>query len=366
MTELSRTELPRTDPARAALRWTLHSLWAGSLVVPLVAVLREPTATRWLGVLGLVLLAAACVVAVRTRTFWVLGAAALVSIPLVAPVGPAGLHPWAWVGGVAAGFAPLLLTGVWRWAAAVAGVALAGVVGFAVGGMPATHLLIAASVAATVIAMAGLPTWYAGLLEQARAGREARAALAVSEERLRFARDVHDLLGHRLTVIALKAELAGRLAGTDPQRAAAEAFEAQRLASSALSEVRAAVDGYRAVDLAEQLAAVRGVLREAGIRCTVPDSGGLTGDSATQLALAVREACTNVLRHSRATWCIIDLAERDGEVLMTVTNDGVDPDVPERGGNGLRGLGERLAAHGGRISGERSAGTFTLRVVVPA
>ncbi len=353
------------DLPHAALRGTLHALWLGSLVVPLVAVLREPSATRWLGALGLVLLAVSYVLALRNGKFWIFGVATLVSIPLVAPVGPAQLHPWAWIGGVAAGFAPLLLTGVWRWLTALGAVALSGVVGFFVDREHTTYLMIAASVGATIIAMAGLPMWFAGLLEQARAGREARAELAVSEERLRFARDVHDLLGHRLTVIALKAELAGRLAATDPERSAAEAFEAQRLASSALSEVRDAVNGYRAVDLPEQLEAVRNVLQEAGIRCTVAKVA-LEGDGATQLALALREACTNVLRHSKATWCKIDLAEQDGEVRMTVTNDGVDPAAPLREGNGIRGMGERLAAHGGRVSADRSTGTFTLRVVVPA
>ncbi|WP_197288554.1 sensor histidine kinase [Nocardia sp. NRRL S-836] len=352
------------DLPHTALRGTLHALWLGSLVVPLVAVLREPSASRWLGVVGLVLLAAAYEVALRNGKFWISGVATLVSIPLVAPVGPAELHPWAWIGGIAAGFAPLLLTGVWRWLTALGAVVLAGAVGFFADREPTTHLVIAAAVGATILATAGLPVWFAGLLEQARAGREARAELAVSEERLRFARDVHDLLGHRLTVIALKAELAGRLAATDPERSAAEAFEAQRLASSALSEVRDAVDGYRAVDLAEQLDAVRDVLREAGIRCTVT-AVPVAGDGATQLALALREACTNVLRHSRATWCMIDLAERDGEVRMTVTNDGVDPAAPGRQGNGLRGMGERLAAHGGRVSADRSDGTHTLRVVVP-
>ncbi|ANZ43423.1 hypothetical protein BBK82_40220 [Lentzea guizhouensis] len=354
-----------TDLPHTALRGTLHALWLGSLVVPLIAVLREPSALRWLGVLGLLVLAAAYVAGLRNGKFWIFGVATLVSIPLVAPVGPAQLHSWAWVGGAAAGFAPLLLTGVWRWLTALGAVVLTGVVGFFVNGDELVHLLIASAVGSTIVAMGGLPLWFAELLEQARAGREARAALAVSEERLRFARDVHDLLGHRLTVIALKAELAGRLAAADPERSAAEAFEAQRLASSALGEVRDAVNGYRAVDLPEQLEAVRTVLREAGIRCTVPEVAP-TGADATQLALALREACTNVLRHSRATWCMIDLAEQDGEVWMTVTNDGVDTGTPVREGNGLRGMAERLAAVGGRVSSERSAGTFTLRVVVPA
>lgn len=352
------------DLPHTALRGTLHLLWTGCLAVPLVAVLREPSALRWLGILGLLVLAVAYAVALREARPWVLVAAVAVSIPLVAPVGPEELSTWAWIGGGAAGFAPLLLSGVWRWITALGAVVLSGVVGAFVHHDRTTYQAIAALVGLTIIAMAGLPLWFAGLLAQARAGREAQAALAVSEERLRFARDVHDLLGHRLTVIALKSELAGRLASSDPERSSAEAFEAQRLASSALEEVRDAVHGYRAVDLPEQLEAVRNVLREAGIRCTVSDVP-VQGEGATQLALALREACTNVLRHSHATWCMIDVAVAEEEVRMTITNDGAGPG-PSREGNGIRGMTERLAAAGGQVNVERAADEFTLQVVVPA
>ncbi|RDI35089.1 sensor histidine kinase [Lentzea flaviverrucosa] len=351
------------DLPHVALRGTLHVLWLSALAVPLISVLREPSALRWLGVLGLLVLAVAYAVTLRGGPLWVLGAATLATIPLVAPVGPDELSTWAWIGGAAAGFAPLLLSGPWRWLAAIGAVVVSGLVGFFVGRDQAAYQMIAAAVGVTIIAMAGLPMWFAGLLGQARAGREAQADLAVSEERLRFARDVHDLLGHRLTVIALKSELAGRLAATDPERSAAEAFEAQRLASSALEEVRDAVHGYRAVNLPEQLEAVRTVLQEAGIRCTVSEVP-VEGERATQLALALREACTNVLRHSHATWCMIDVAAADEEVRMTVTNDGAEK--PSSEGNGLRGLRERLAAVGGQVSVEKSGDVFTLQVVVPA
>ncbi|WP_229693014.1 sensor histidine kinase [Lentzea pudingi] len=351
------------DLPHTALRGTLHVLWMSALVVPLVSVLREQSGLRWLGVLGLLALAVAFAVTLRGGPPWALVAAVLVTIPLVAPVGPDELSTWAWIGGAAAGFAPLVLTGPWRWLAAIGAVVLSGVVGYFVGHFHTLYQMIAAAIGATIIAMAGLPMWFAGLLGQARAGREAQAELAVSEERLRFARDVHDLLGHRLTVIALKSELAGRLAATDPERSAAEAFEAQRLASSALEEVRDAVHGYRAVDLPEQLEAVRNVLQEAGIRCTVTEVP-VHGERATQLALALREACTNVLRHSHATWCMIDVSVAEEEVRMTVTNDGAEK--PSGEGNGLRGLRERLAAVGGQVSAEKSGDVFTLQVVVPA
>ncbi|MEV6711154.1 histidine kinase [Lentzea sp. NPDC051208] len=351
------------DLPHTALRGTLHVLWLSSLAVPLISVLREPSALRWLGVLGLLVLAVAYAVTLRGGPLWVLVAATLATIPLVAPVGPEELSTWAWIGGASAGFAPLLLTGPWRWLAAIGSVVVSGLVGFFVGRDHTAYQMIAAAVGLSIIAMAGLPMWFAGLLGQARAGREAQAELAVSEERLRFARDVHDLLGHRLTVIALKSELAGRLAATDPERSAAEAFEAQRLASSALEEARDAVHGYRAVNLPEQLEAVRNVLQEAGIRCTVSEVP-VDGERATQLALALREACTNVLRHSHATWCMIDVAVAGEEVRMTVTNDGTEK--PSSEGNGVRGLRERLAAVGGQVSVEKSGDVFTLQVVVPA
>lgn len=344
---------------RIVLRGTVHVLWLACLHVPLLAIVRDPSV---LAALGLLILAVTCALTLPSGKFWVFGAATALSIPLVAPVGPPYLFTWAWIGGAAAGFAPLLLTGFRRWVAAVVAVLVTAGVGFWVGGSPMTYGMIALSVGSTIIAMVGLPLWFATLLDQARTGREARARLAVSEERLRFARDVHDLLGHRLTVIALKAELAGRLADRDPTRSAAEAFAAQQLASTALAEVREAVDGYRAVDLPEQLDAVRNVLRDAGIRCELTRDE-VTGEAATQLALAVREACTNVLRHSTATWCKISVVAEHGEVRMTVANDGAGP---VREGNGLRGMGERLASAGGRVTTDRTGGVFTLQVVVPA
>ncbi|WP_328993287.1 histidine kinase [Kribbella sp. NBC_01245] len=228
------------------------------------------------------------------------------------------------------------------------------------------HGVIAASIGLTILATAVLPLRLWTLLVQARAGREARARLAVSEERLRFARDVHDLLGHQLTVIALKAELAARLAGVDAERSAREASDAQHLAASALTDVRRAVEGYRAVDLGDQLDATASVLREAGIR---PEIGGdaldgLSGEAATQLALVLREACTNVMRHSSATWCKIDVSRNATEVRMTITNDGARAGS-SKPGYGLRGATERLAAVGGTLDVESRDGLFKLDVGIP-
>ncbi|TWP51342.1 histidine kinase [Lentzea tibetensis] len=355
-------------------------MWLGCLVVPVISVLGEPSPVwRWLGVAGVLLLtvahasalhaAATPSVSERHRRLlgWGFAAATVLSIFLVAPAGPDDRYTWAWIGGATAGFVPLLLNGVWRWVAAASTVVVAVGVGAVAGGSPLTHGVIAASIAASVIATTVLPFRLWHLLLDARAGREAVARLAVSEERLRFARDVHDLLGHRLAVIALKAELASRLSGVDPARSAAEAAEVRSLASSALTEVREAVHGYRAVDLGDQLVAVENVLRDAGIRCTTSGSPAeISGEVATQLALALREGCTNVLRHSAAAWCTIDVSHDAEETRMTIANDGAGTPVGDRLSFGLRGTSERLAAVGGTVRTSSRDGVFILDVVVPA
>lgn len=373
-------EDPGLRLVRRAILGLIALMWLPCLIVPVLALWDEPSSTRrWLGAIGIVLLAIA-------YTFCLYGAAssdatsgrlvaaflvvALLSIPLVAPVGPPGRYTWAWIGGATAGFLPLVAgrrKGLGRWPVEVGLVLLVTLaVGAWTGGSLLVHGIIAASIGLTVLATAVLPLRLWTLLMQARAGREARARLAVSEERLRFARDVHDLLGHQLTVIALKAELAARLAGVDAERSAREASDAQHLAASALTDVRRAVEGYRAVDLGDQLDATASVLREAGIR---PEIGGdaldgLSGEAATQLALVLREACTNVMRHSAATWCKIDVSRNATEVRMTITNDGARAGSPNPG-YGLRGAAERLAAVGGTLDVESRDSVFRLDAEVP-
>ncbi|GAB3070061.1 sensor histidine kinase [Micromonospora schwarzwaldensis] len=219
---------------------------------------------------------------------------------------------------------------------------------------------------AGIAGLTWVQVWFWDLLVEARQGQAAGARLAAAEERLRFARDVHDLLGHDLTVIALKAELAERLAPVDAARAGREAAEARRLAASALTRVRAAVHGYRAVDLAEQAVAVGEVLRSSGVRCTVvPPDADLPGPLAADLAAVVREAGTNVLRHSRAGWCRIEIVRADRLVTVTVRNDGVLGAGPDRLSGGLRGLADRLAPAGGRVRASAENGVFSLVATVP-
>jgi two-component system, NarL family, sensor histidine kinase DesK len=206
------------------------------------------------------------------------------------------------------------------------------------------------------------------LNRQLKAAREEIVRLAVNEERLRFARDLHDLLGHSLSLIALKSELAGKLAEHSPERAAAEIRDVEAAARSALQDVRAAVAGYRQPALATELEGVKAILTAAGIDylCTgaLPD---VRAPVEAALAWAVREGVTNVIRHSRATCCTVTLGERDGCAILSVEDDGQGTlDIPASTGSGLPGLAERLATVGGTLNSTRlPGGGFRLTVAVP-
>jgi two-component system sensor histidine kinase DesK len=224
-------------------------------------------------------------------------------------------------------------------------------------------VLIPETISAIVITASMLLwRWLWWTIRDAHDSKEAKARLAVSEERLRFARDLHDLLGHSLSVITLKSELAAKLATKDAERAADEMAQVRRLAGDSLAEVQQAVHGYRMLDLDEELSGARAALEAAGARCVIDArADGLSPAARTLLAWAVREGTTNVLKHSTATHCAITI---DGGVLEML-NDGV-PGPPPAPGNGLRGLSERLATAGGSFSAEPTpAGEFLLRAAVP-
>ncbi|MCA2220129.1 sensor histidine kinase [Nonomuraea aurantiaca] len=209
--------------------------------------------------------------------------------------------------------------------------------------------------------------WLWWTIREAYDSREAKATLAVSNERLRFARDLHDLLGHSLSVLTLKSELAAKLATIDAGKAAAEMADVRRLAAESLAEVQVAVDGYRVLDLDEELAGVRAALEAAGARCLIEArTDDLSPAARTLLAWAVREGATNVLKHSTATRCAIVI---DGGVLE-MRNDGVHGPATSGlngAGSGLRGLAERMAAAGGSFTTAATpGGEFLLRAAVPA
>jgi two-component system sensor histidine kinase DesK len=368
----------RLRRARAATLVALAATAMSSLGLPAVGLLFE-SRPLWivLGIVGIVGFATAQAGAVyaavtpwladatRRRLLASYAGAALLSVPLVAPVGAGEWETWAWIGGSIAGTAPLLLDRR-RAAAAIAATALAvcSIAWWSDGSLSA-YVLIAASVALTVAAMCTLPAWLLGLLAEAQAGRAAQARLAAAQERLRFARDVHDVLGHNLTVIALKGELGARLAHSDADRAAQEAADVRRLATTALAEVRQALRGYRVVDLQDQIDAIEQVMRSCGVRCTVTGpTEELPAEIATVLAAVLREASTNILRHSRARWCTIDVTRDGNEVRLRVTNDGADGAGPDRASSGLRGLAERLADVGGTLRTREQDGVFTLEAAI--
>jgi two-component system, NarL family, sensor histidine kinase DesK len=217
--------------------------------------------------------------------------------------------------------------------------------------------------------------------------KEAQAELArtaVAEERLRISRDLHDLLGHSLSVIALKSELAGRMIETDPQRAAREISELETVARRSLAEVRQAVTGYRQPSLAAELAAARRMLASAGIDCRAdaPGSYDLPPEVDALLAWTVREGSTNIVRHSGAQHAGIRVTMTGASASAELTDDGAGPPAG-RGtfaggqaggpaaaagpaGSGLAGLAERAARLGGTLqAGAGARGGFRVRVTVP-
>jgi two-component system, NarL family, sensor histidine kinase DesK len=231
--------------------------------------------------------------------------------------------------------------------------------------------------------------WSVQIIRELHDARETRARLAVAEERLRFARDLHDVMGGNLSVVALQSELAAQLVRRGATDAAVgQMEEVQRIAREAQAEVRAVVRGYREADLATELSGARGVLEAAGIDCVI-DAPGPDGDGgpdgvvsllpSVQAALGwvVREATTNVLRHANAASCEIRLRAEAGHAVLTVANNGVRAPGPNgdgtgdggaggtAGGTGLTGLRERLAALGGTLTTRAQDGTFVLTASVP-
>ncbi len=249
-----------------------------------------------------------------------------------------------------------------RWAAAIV-VAIAALVVALGATVPGWDSLtgLAFAVLAASLAVFGISSLMRRNIELVKAHEE-NAALAVENERSRFARDLHDILGHSLTVITVKAELANRLLDVDVQRARAELADLERLSRDALADVRRAVEGYRELTLPGELARARTALAAAEIRAEVP---GAADDVPTELrelfAWTVREGVTNVLRHSGATCCQVILTDSIAEVR----DNGAGPGAHDQTGSGLSGLRERAAAVGGTVVTEALQPGFSLKVVVP-
>ncbi|MGW7209607.1 sensor histidine kinase [Streptomyces sp. NPDC054837] len=208
--------------------------------------------------------------------------------------------------------------------------------------------------------------WLLNAVYELDKARETRARLAVAEERLRFGRDLHDVMGRNLAVIALKSELAVQLARRGRPEAEEQMVEVQRIAQESQREVRDVVRGYREADLGVELTGAQGVLEAAGIRCEMSgEAAGLPVDVQSALGWVVREATTNVLRHGDAGRCAVDVRVTRECVVLKVENDGVAaPSGP--GGSGLAGLRERLAAVDGTLeAGPVGDGVFRVVASVP-
>jgi two-component system sensor histidine kinase DesK len=360
-----------------------------------------PTGERWF------LLAGSLVFAVLTYVFGLLPAA-----PTLRPA------PWASITAILVLGLALFVVGGINWLAVLAiGAGICGrfgrnpwpaVVASAVSAVAGSYVAVTdhagygGTFAAIVIGpMAAFFGYSAGrradMVSVLRRTRADLARAAVAEERLRIARDMHDLLGHSLSLITLKAELAGKVIGTDPDRAAGEIAELESVARKSLSDVRAAVAGYRQPDLAGELVSARQLLDSAGIvsRISASDTAALSREVDAALAWAVREGTTNVVRHSRATH--VDISVTTGPVAAVVEISDNGPPAPEdagpvrppaislagqagntsqdgvavlaqprSGGSGLAGLAERVHGLGGDlVAGIVAPHGFRLRVVVP-
>jgi two-component system sensor histidine kinase DesK len=190
--------------------------------------------------------------------------------------------------------------------------------------------------------------------------REENARLALEDERNRFARDLHDILGHSLTVITVKAELAQKLFDVDPERARVEVGDLERLSRDALADVRRAVEGYRELTLPGELARARMALEAAEIEAHLPNSTDEVPSSLRELfAWTIREGVTNVVRHSGARACTVTLTTTSAEVA----DDGRGPGTAPGNGHGLLGLRERAAAAGAAVVTTDLHPGFSLKVV---
>ena len=279
-----------------------------------------------------------------------------------------GEQPWAWVAGFVVAASGM---GGWR-SGVVAAVVLGGATaagGAVFDGSALPSVVTTFGVALTVWAMCQALVWLHRLWWSAQDGREAQARLAVAEERLRVGRELHDVLGRRLAVIALKAERAADLAARDPGRAASESRSIRDLAAGALREARRTIHGEAVTDLPSQLRSADLVLRSAGIAPEVavdPQTlSAVPPPLAGVFATVVREAVTNVLRHSDARTASIRVVVQGPVTTLSVENDGVRTAATSDadGGTGLAALAARCGAVGAElVAGPDGDDRFVVRV----
>ncbi|WP_253769754.1 sensor histidine kinase [Goodfellowiella coeruleoviolacea] len=259
------------------------------------------------------------------------------------------------------GMAVVAVLAPWRW-----GVLLDGLVFLALLGAIALWGDVTEDVSGLITLLSvTVALFFMGRLRRAiqalKAAQAEIAAMAVTQERARLARDLHDVLGHSLTTITVKAGLARRVLerAADTDRAIAEVREVEELSRQALADVRATVSGYREVTLAAELVGARAALHAAGVEADLPHAvDNVRPEYQEVFGYVLREGITNVLRHSRASRCAVRL----GENWVEISDNGRGTGGVGGSGTGLAGLGERLAAVGGRIeAGPRPEGGFQVR-----
>lgn len=210
--------------------------------------------------------------------------------------------------------------------------------------------------------------WLLAVVWELDRSRDVQARLAVAEERMRFARDLHDVLGRNLALIAVTSDLAAQLERRGEDGAAEHMHAVRQIAQDSMREVREVVAGHRRTDLETELAGARSVLRSAGIDVRViGDGAGLSRETQTAFGWVVREATTNIIRHSEATTVRIGLDGTAAATVLVVENDGVHPrESTTHAGAGLVGLRERLSSLGGKLTvGETAGGWFRVEARVP-
>jgi two-component system sensor histidine kinase DesK len=389
--------------------WLFAAIWLVYLAQPVAVLWRNPDlARRYLGLAALIAFAALFVVTFavvrlrRSRRY--AGLPRAVGVGIVAAEACLVALGFLTIGESAAGLliylavmSVFLLPTRAGWACVAACIAVSIIVPDEVHGWHADGSM------AFQIFVSALAAWGVGQLIQRNAqlvaARNEITRLALADQRNQFARDLHDILGHSLTVVAVKAELAGRLASLDPQRAETEIADVERIARQALADVRAAAAGYREITLAGELASAQTALAAAGVEADMPDQemSQIPRPQQELFGWAVREGVTNVVRHSGATRCRIRVSpsgveisddgcgppgaslDDGGHARADSLRPGADaggwvPDDLQRlgsgcgatSGHGLSGLRERAAAAGATLSVGRSvAGGFALRVRLP-
>lgn len=353
----------RLLPDDPELGWTPYA-WLVYLLFPVSFLLFAPAPpSTWVATAG----ATAVFLPIYFRAFWITGKALLVPAALIAAIGlllapvNSGASTFVIFGASFLGRVTpprlalrslLVLTGIvmlmsWFWGLRPEFWATAGLFGLLIGGINLHYSEVARANA------------------KLRLSQQEVERLAQTAERERIARDLHDLLGHTLSLITLKAELASKLLPRDSEAAGREIREVERISREALREVRSAVSGYRSEGLSAELARARLALEAAGVRleCLVTPLD-LEPAQETALAFAVREAVTNVMRHSGAGLCRIRLEPDGGAVRLEVTDDGHGGKGTE--GNGLRSMRERAEALGGTLEHRSETGAgMRITVTVP-